>query len=308
MKKAKNITLGPVVVKHAQSKNAYWEMSVHGAKGVKSLTLKCSEWPDLLTAQAEMRKRADDLEESKTNPSIRETTLAGRVLKIIALDKIDDNPVQPPVRLKRSKDLAELMEDISAYGGIREPLRVTTKGAANGRYVLCSGHRRSYCLRELGHTEAPCEVTNEDPIVSMLGGDKGKKRISSQNSFYVWAAAAEAKREAVLQSMPQEHAKSIRRFVKITGKSEAIDYGMREVSPDSSRYPHQIYDLINSMTREQHQPELKKILRWIIKRNARRPVLKFLNDLKAGHAGGSKTGKAAKVARIIEQDLPWMVP
>lgn len=76
-----------------------------------------------------------------------------RQVKMIALNRIDPNPLQPRRRTDESA-VAELTESIRAHD-LQNPINVCLVG---DRYVIVSGHMRYEACRRLGRTEIPAVV------------------------------------------------------------------------------------------------------------------------------------------------------
>lgn len=66
-----------------------------------------------------------------------------------------------PSGLDTSRKYKQIRSSIEAVGLI-EPLSVTPAIKANGQHMLLDGHIRLIALRDLGHSEAPCLVANDD--------------------------------------------------------------------------------------------------------------------------------------------------
>lgn len=90
---------------------------------------------------------------TKTDGAVYETDPGtGYAFGFIALEDIDFNPrsKRSAAELKPSADeLAPLVQDVEARGGIVRPLLVYRNKKQPGRYVLVKGHRRVAALRAL---------------------------------------------------------------------------------------------------------------------------------------------------------------
>src|SRR5262247_3580217 len=85
--------------------------------------------------------------------------------RMIALDRLEPNPLQPRVDLG---DLEELIASIREKG-VLEPLLVRPS-QVGGRYMIISGERRYRAAKEAGLREVPC--------IEMLVDDKGVAEIA----------------------------------------------------------------------------------------------------------------------------------
>lgn len=84
--------------------------------------------------------------------------------RMIALEKLDPNPLQPRVEIG---DLAELVASIREKG-VLEPLLVKP-AAAGGRWMIIAGERRWRAAREVGLREVPCiEMDVDDRAVAEI--------------------------------------------------------------------------------------------------------------------------------------------
>src|SRR5690242_5149727 len=66
-----------------------------------------------------------------------------------------------PRGLAASRKFRQIVSSIAEIGLI-EPLSVAPVEKKSGHHMLLDGHIRLVALRELGHTEAPCLVANDD--------------------------------------------------------------------------------------------------------------------------------------------------
>jgi ParB family chromosome partitioning protein len=84
--------------------------------------------------------------------------------RLIAVDQLDPNPLQPRVEIG---DLTELTASISDRG-VLEPLLVKPTGAA-GRWMIIAGERRWRAARAAGLREVPCiEMDVDEPTVAEI--------------------------------------------------------------------------------------------------------------------------------------------
>ena len=66
-----------------------------------------------------------------------------------------------PSGLELSRKFKQIKSSIEAVGLI-EPLSVTQAIKVSGQHMLLDGHIRLIAIRDLGQTEAPCLVANDD--------------------------------------------------------------------------------------------------------------------------------------------------
>lgn len=135
----------------------------------------------------------------------------------LPLEQIQEDPNQPRETFNTDGDKNRLVMSIKALG-IKQPLAVTQVGEND--FVLCDGHRRYRCAKELGLETVPCLIYPKlDP------GDLAQLRFELQSDVRQWkplerSAAFSTVKEAKRLSTNKELANHL--FVSETLISRAL--------------------------------------------------------------------------------------
>lgn len=186
-----------------------------------------------------------------------------QTIKIVSLDLLDRNPVQPPGREKSA--IRELADDIKKTGILSPPVVVVKRT----RFTVIDGHRRIEAARLIGMPEIACQVVDSDlsPAMLFLRLNRSIKRVSSEQWFWAWATEDPEDRAAFLSQIPGPTRSGIEEMCRIFGVDGALHYATahdKKLSPHISHFINMAGGLIVARGLPAVQP-LEKIGHWLIK-------------------------------------------